>query len=150
MSKGGKLPNSGRKPKGYIKRISLSLRIDPEASAILDSLSERIGNRSAAVDAMADYLATQGLIEAVQPMGENSPNKGNLISPVVNTPPTPPEPILPPSMAFKSSTLRVLDRLMERLGLDSHEAAVDAVFQFLRERDQLDGLIQAMARGEFE
>lgn len=132
MSKGGKIPGSGRKPKGYIKRVPAGFRMHPETVPILDAVAERIGNRSAAIDAIVDFVIVNELGNEVKPMGENRPRVSEAIE-------------LPPSMGFSTAAVRLLDRVMERLNLESQEDAVNAVCAFLRDRDMVDGILEAMA-----
>jgi len=130
--KGGFIPGSGRKPKGAEPRIHLGGRIDAETYKAIEAMAQTIGNRSAALDAIMDYLKVNNFEREVLPMGQNVPRVAEL----------------PTSMAFSSAAVRLLDRVIERLNLDSQEAAVDALCAFLRESGQIDALLEAMAARE--
>jgi hypothetical protein len=130
--KGGRIPGAGRKPKGQEARYKLSARIDQATIQAIEAMAQTIGNRSAALDGIMDYLKVNNFEREVLPMGQNVPRVAEL----------------PTSMAFSSAAVRMLDRVMERLNLDSQEAAVDALCAFLRESGQIDALLEAMATRE--
>lgn len=129
---GGKRPNAGRKPIGEKPRQMFGTRLDLETIQAIEAIAEKLGNRAVAIESIMDYLKVNNFEREVLPMGQNVPR-------VVE---------LPTSMAFSSAAVRLLDRVMERLNLDTQEAAVDALCGFLRESGQIDALLEAMAARE--
>lgn len=129
---GGKRPNAGRNPIGINPRKMFGTRLDLETIQEIDAMANRLGNRAVAIDAIVDYLKVNDFAREVLPMGQNVPRVAEL----------------PPSMGFSSAAVRLLDRVMEKLNLESQEDAVNAVCAFLRDRDMVDGILEAMAGRE--